>query len=320
MNIVEANASVTNEALSGTKEMIKSYYQEFPGLYPNNVRIGLFPPVQRYPAVSVNPRSSTFMQYLTGNKYYTSRDFEVAFWVDQVTKHPEKVLHEYSHKFVEIIRDREEFTIEDDQKRRQAFNFQIGTVNVTEENLAIDPQRSKPGFRIAIPISFVSKNKIWYPNVEALKSMRSDWESEEAISMYVYQKLLDYKKSKLSEIRTFEKGQRAIPGGNGHSLIMVMDNSLLEHYQLGVDLANLALRFEVWTKIEFREQTLLDNLRLSEEVLQLLMIDAYVGGFAIDSFWQQVTHGIEEKNNKYYFVSSIAFLIKVNDMIERKAV
>ena len=57
MNIVEANASIINEAMLGTKQMIKSYYQEFPGLHPNNVRIGLFPPVQRYPAVSVSPRS-----------------------------------------------------------------------------------------------------------------------------------------------------------------------------------------------------------------------------------------------------------------------
>ena len=65
---------ITNEALLGTKEIIKSYYQEFPGLYPNNVRIGLFPPVQRYPAVSVNPNSSTFVSYLSGNRYYADSD------------------------------------------------------------------------------------------------------------------------------------------------------------------------------------------------------------------------------------------------------
>lgn len=320
MNIVEANASITNEALLGTKEMIKSYYQEFPGLYSNNVRIGLFPPVQRYPAVSVNPRSSTFINYLSGNKYYVSRDFEIAFWVDQLTKHPEKVLYEYSNSFKKIIRDREEFVIEDRQKRRQAFNFEFGTINVTSENLAIDPEKTKPGYKITIPISFTSKNKIKYSNVEALKSMRSDWQSEEGVAMYLYQKMLDYKKSNLHEIRTFEKGQRAIPGGTGHSLLMIMDNSILEHYQLGVDIANLALRFEVWTKIDFREETLLKNLELSEEVTQLLMIDAYVGGFAIDSFWQQITHSIEDSNGRWFFVSTIVFLIRINDVIERKAV
>ena len=320
MNIVEANASIINEAMLGTKQMIKSYYQEFPGLHPNNVRIGLFPPVQRYPAVSVSPRSSTFISYLTGNKYYCSRDFEIAFWVDQLTKHPEKVLYEYSHKFVDIIRNREEFTIEDDQKRKQAFNFELGTVAVTEEDLATNPERTKPGFKITIPVSFTSKNKIKYPNVEALKSMRSDWKSEEEVSMYLYRKMLDYKKSNLSEIRHFDKGQRAIPGGTGHSLLSRMDNSILEHYQLGVDIANLALRFEVLTKIDFREETLLKNLQLSEEVVQLLMIDAYVGGFAIDSFWQQVIHSIEEFDGRYFFNSSVVFLIRINDIIERKGV
>jgi hypothetical protein len=321
MQIVEQYQSLTNEALLGLKNLIVSYYREFPGLHPHNVKIGIFPPIQRYPAVSVNPRSSTFINYLSGNRFYSSRDFELAFWVDQTTKNSDRVLYEYSRSFIELIRDREEFTISDKTQRKQSFTFEVGSIAVSPENLsAATGNQIKQGYRITIPISFTSKNKVMYTNVEPMREMRDDWHSEEEIALYLYKMLLSYKNTKLANVREFNRGNDAIPIGNGNSLIVRMDNSLLEHFQVSYDSANLALELDIWSRLEVKEEALLNNIQIAEEVVQLLMIDPYVGGYAIDSFWQQVMHSIDVIEDRAFFRSSVIFLVKINDLIKRKGV
>ena len=314
MNIVSPYQSITSSVLVGLKQLVVAYVKSFPGLYPHNVKIGVFPSSQRYPAVSVNPRLSKFDGYLSGRRYYVTRSFDVNFFVDDLTKNHDRVLFEYAHSLVEILRDREEFVIKDKRGRKQTINFEVGNVSVSRgEILGLN----KRGSRIEVPLSFVSKNEIQYPDVASRKDIPESWASEEEIALGIFKRLLAYKHSNLRAVREFVRTKEA-PTLPGNTVIMKIDNSLLEHFEVGVDVANLALNIEVWSRLTAAEDKICENLDIADEIVELMFIDPYVSGYAYDSFWEVTNYRIDTNEQKTpFFVSSIIWMIRVADEVQR---
>lgn len=305
------------ELLKSLKNLVQSYQKRFPGLRPYSIRTGVFPQGLIFPACSINPMIENFGGWLSGRRYYQQTQFEVAFWVDEVTRNPERTLFEYSHEFNHILRDFEEYRVADKYQRKQTLNYDLLPSSTDTD---VELNNGKRGHKITMPIVFTSKNKVKMENVESLKEYR-DWDSEEEMVIYLLEKFQkEYSKTLLSGVKRFIRMNEDISISQP-TLKMQIDNSALEHFQTSIDVANNSLSIEVWNRMGHQENLLYQNMDITQNVREILFMDSYLDGYAADSFWQNSSYSIGiNKKNVPFFRSSTIWMVKMPEEIEMKGV